>query len=245
MAGAVGTLEEYGKLFAGVTNQIAIGESSTTYLDSVTAPALIKEHVPDAKIIVVLRNPVERAYASFMHLRRDGAEPEADFRRALALEDQRVADKWSFLWHYKGRQYSYDKLKRFIDLFGHDKVRVYLYEDLKKDNAAVVTDVCRFLGVRDDFRVDTTMRHNVGGTPKNELFHKVLHWKGGLRSMMRRVLGARFSKLIKTKLKEANLERPEMPKGVRAELVDAFESDILRVQELIGRDLSPWLRRED
>src|SRR5690606_26522676 len=101
----VSTRAEYEALFAGGSRSPVRGEASTIYLYDPDAPAEIRALSPDARILVVLRDPAERAYSNYQFARRDGKEPLASFREALAAEDERVAAGWATLWHYrrKGR----------------------------------------------------------------------------------------------------------------------------------------------
>ena len=64
-------------------------------------PRRIKDYIPDAKIIGILRNPADRAFSSFTHLVRDGREPIKSFAAALGRETERIAADWEPLWHYK------------------------------------------------------------------------------------------------------------------------------------------------
>ena len=86
---SVTTLDGYRDQFRGCGAKPAIGEASPLYLYSPKAPGLIGEVVPDAKLIVILRNPIDRAYSAFLHLVRDGRETVLDFGEALRLEDER------------------------------------------------------------------------------------------------------------------------------------------------------------
>jgi len=93
-------LEEYRRLFQGVSNEVAIGEASTLYLSFPKAAERIKYHIPDVKLIAILRDPADRAYSGFMHSLRDNCEPIADFAQALAAEEERIKLNWGPLWRY-------------------------------------------------------------------------------------------------------------------------------------------------
>ena len=93
-------LIDYQALFGDRTNQPAIGEASILYLYAPDAPARIHHYLPDVKLMAVLRNPVDRAFSSYAHLRRDGRESIADFRLALQEEEARIKANWEHQWHY-------------------------------------------------------------------------------------------------------------------------------------------------
>ncbi len=103
---SVTNIEDYRKLFQGVSNEIAIGESSTSYLNNPEAPERIRHYIPNAKLIAILRNPVARAYSSFLHMVQRGYEPLTDFAEALRDEERRIRDNWMGLWHYKQTGFS-------------------------------------------------------------------------------------------------------------------------------------------
>ncbi len=103
----VSDIEAYRSLFRGAPKEAAIGEASTFYLCSSRACDRIRHHVPEAKLIAILRDPAERAYSNFLHLVRDGKEPLKDFARALRAEEDRIQhDRRGPLWLNK-RDVSY------------------------------------------------------------------------------------------------------------------------------------------
>src|SRR5688500_285356 len=126
-------LADYQALFEGVTDEKAIGEASASYLYSPKAPGLTKGSVPDAKFIATLRNPADRAYSNFLHCVRSGRESIVDFAEALRAEEGRIRDNWGPLWHYKRKGFYYAQVRRYLDTFGRDQFRVWLYEDLRAE----------------------------------------------------------------------------------------------------------------
>jgi hypothetical protein len=239
-ADAVCDLASYAELFAAGAGMAARGEASTIYLYDEHAPARIREHVPDAKLIAILRDPAERAYSNYMHLIRDGREPITDFRAALAEEGARRELGWSANWRYLDKGFYSRQIERYLELFPRDQIRIYLYEDFDADPAPIMRDVYRFLGVRDDVTQDLSLRLNVAGVPKSR----------GVQSLMKRQERLKWAldpfvpegvrrRLLK--LQNRNLERSGMDADVRAELVEFYRDDILRLQRLIGADLSRWL----
>src|ERR687883_42510 len=100
-------LGDYQALFQGVSNEKAIGEASASCLYSPKAPALLKGAIPNAKLIAVLRNPVDRAYSNFLHCIRVNREPLPSFAGALQAEEGRIRNNWGPLWHYKQKGFYY------------------------------------------------------------------------------------------------------------------------------------------
>ena len=157
---SVTTLDGYREQFRGCEAKPAIGEASPLYLYSPRAVGLIGEVVPDAKLIAILRNPIDRAYSAFLHLVRDGRETVLDFGEALRLEDERIRDGWEHIWHYRRMGYYFAQLNRYYQLFDPSRIKVYLYHDFKSDPLAVLRDLFRFLGVDESFTPDVSTQHN-------------------------------------------------------------------------------------
>jgi hypothetical protein len=154
-------LEDYLALFAAVTDEIAIGEVSPAYLSSASAAARIRHYIPHARIIGILRNPVERAISSFRLERLRGFEPVSDLAQAITLEDSRMRNNWSYVWQYTGRGLYYTHLQRYFDLFPREQILIGLYEDWQGGGRQLLRSTFQFLGVDDTIGVpDIAVRHN-------------------------------------------------------------------------------------
>ena len=233
-------LEAYRQLFSKVTDQKAIGEASVVYLISEKAPQRIRHYIPDAKLIAILRHPVELAHACFIMHRRDGLEPLSDFAAALEDQERRIRNNY-FGGIYLQEGFYHRHLRRYFDLFNEDQIRIYLYDDFKADALAVLSDMFRFLGVDDGYVPDMSIRENVSGLPRNRLLYGLLterrnpivpYLKPYLPQAVRRFLIG---------LKHRNLEKPTLAPELSKQLIEVFREDIGKLQTLIDRDLSKWL----
>jgi len=235
--------QDYLKLFENVQKEKAIGESSTAYLYyyNIAIP-LIKKHLEDTKIIISLRNPIDRAFSGYFHLRRDSHE-NLSFEDALKEENKRKRQKWISIYHYTSIGFYYNQVKAYLDNF--DQLKVYLYDDLKKDALGLVKDVYEFLGLDTSFTPDVSIRYNVSGIPKNKFIYKFLREPNILKSMVKPVVktliprGERRKLIEKIRMK--NLQKPQMKPETREYLKNLYREDILKLQDLIKRDLSSWL----
>ncbi|HUI25386.1 MAG TPA: sulfotransferase [Candidatus Kryptonia bacterium] len=234
----------YRALFDGVNREIAIGEASTIYLYWPTAAERIRRLAPDAKLIAILRHPVDRAYSNFVQLVRHRHESLMDFGAALREEESRVARRWGPRWHYKRRGLYGEQLQRYFDRFAPERLRVYLYEDLNRDAIAVLQDIFRFIGVDDSFKPDVSMRFNVSGVPMSPGLDRWLRSRTSrVKAIVRPLLPLALRRRAINSAMNSNLRSaPPLTPAVRAELTEFFRADILRLQDLIGRDLSHWLR---
>ncbi len=168
---SVNSLSEYQQLFEGVTDEIAIGEASPMYLTSPKAPENIKRYIPDAKIIAILRNPVDRAFSSYTHLIREDLET-LSFEKAVEAEPRRIADKWSHLFYYTQNGYYAAQMKNYFSNHNPENMKIYLYEDLIKDTPKLVNELYGFLGLDQSFSPDLSKR-NVSGMPKSRALHNL------------------------------------------------------------------------
>lgn len=247
----VTTLGAYRALFRNAENEKARGEASPQYLYYPEVPHRIHRYLPEADIIAVLRNPVDRAFSAFLHQTRDGKEVHSDFAAALRDEPKRIEEGWSPLYHYRAQGFYYEQLRRYYDVFSPDKIHIYLYDDLRADPAGITQNIFKVLGVDETFVPDLETRHNISGVPKSKLLHRAHHFLQGssqslLKSWGKRFMPASVRSRLKTKamqgLQDRNLAKPPFPPEVRAELIEAYRDDIGKLQTLIGRDLSHWLK---
>jgi hypothetical protein len=233
----------YQHLFANAAGYKAIGEASTLYLYSESAPQRIKDRLPNVKLIAVLRNPAERAYSNYVMNRRDGREDENDFVNALAREEERKHSGWEFGWYYKGLGFYHEQLSRYYALFPKDQIRVYLFDDLIDNAEQIIADAYRFVGVDETIRPASEIHANMSGIPKNEWLAKALTQQGGwIKQTVRSILPQAIRKNLFRKIKSGNLQKaPPLDRAVRNELIAMYRADILRLQTLVDRDLSAWL----
>jgi hypothetical protein len=225
----------------GAASTLAIGEASPMYLYSPEAPYRIRYYVPEAKLITILRNPVERAYSAFLYMTRDGREPLNGFSQALQAEESRMRDNWEWIWHYKHLGFYYTQLKRYFDVFDRDQIKVYLYEDLRADPLRVLQDIFRFLEVDETFVPDTSLRHNVSGTPKSGVLPRLIFRRNPVKAVLRPLFPRGLRQRISVSLRSQYLvEAPPLAPEVRRELLEAYRDDVLKLESLIERDLSGW-----
>lgn len=242
---AITDIDSYRALFDGVTGETAIGEASHSYLYIPKAAERIRHHAPDVKMIAILRNPVERAHSHFLNMAREGREPLTDFAQALREEERRVRDNWWPDFHYVQVGHYYPQVKRYFDLFEQDQIRIYLYEDLKNDSLGTMKDIYRFLNIDDAFVPDVRIRYKMSGVPKNKALYSLFMGLESVRPGVERLLPeAWYRRVLRTAigLKNKNLHRPQLSPEVRECLTELYREDVLRLQDLLNRDLSHWLK---
>lgn len=235
----------YHAMFAGAYSETAVGEASHSYMYQTQAARRIKEYDPGMKLVAILRNPAERTYSHHRQMIRDGREPVADFERALREEEGRIREHWWPDFHYVQIGLYHEQLQRYFELFEHDQIRVYLYEDLSASPFAVLQDLFQFLEVDDEFVPETAIRYNASGVPRNRSLHWLLQRTRQVQPFVRRAVSeSQYQRLLRlgSGLHNRNLTKPRISPEARKRVTDTyFRDDILKLQNLTGRDLSAWM----
>lgn len=235
----VRTRAEYEALFAGADGARAVGEGSTWYLYSETAAEQIRRAVPEARILALLRNPVDRAYSSWAYRRQMGWEPLDRFEDAVAAEADRVAEGEPWDVHYVAAGRYARQVERYVEAFGRERVRVLLFEDLKADPAAVLADVFGFIGVDPSFEPGSLEAKNQTRLPRSVLLSKLLEGKGGLKARARGLVPAWARRPLGNALRGLNTaERRPLDPAFRAQLAATYRPDVEQLGRLLDRDLA-------
>jgi hypothetical protein len=236
--------ERYRRLFADAPPDALRFESTPFYLWDKASHARIARAVPSAKLIAVIRDPVDRAYSNWTHLRADGLEPEAQFLAACRAEPQRVALGWAPFWRYLDLGRYGEQFNSLFRYFDPAQVKVIRYRDLVDAPQQTLDGVCAFLGVATgvlspppdanlgrwapDGVVNRTLRHAVrGGAAAGSLVHPQV-WRTVQRPLL-------------TALQRGSSPRPRLRNLERAALVPHFAEDNALLSDLLGVDYSDWL----
>jgi hypothetical protein len=219
----------YRALYAGVAGERAVGDASTTNLVVPGAAAAIARDVPDARIVVVLRQPVDRAYAHYRHFVVAGGETLSSFAEAVHAEAARRTQGYPFTYQYLGWGRYAEQLRPFVELVGRERVLVHLYDDLSADPDAVVRRTFAFLEVDPDVPVTVPHRKVIRARRRPRL-HRAL-----------RSLG-RPGRAAAERVGRATVPPEPIDPALRAELTSGLDPDLRRLEDLIGRDLSAWRR---
>lgn len=236
------SFNEYLRLFNSVSNEKFIGECSATYLYyyRFSIPN-IKNKLGDVKIIIILRNPVDKAFSQYKHLKRLGAE-KLNFEESLELENERIKNNYSALYHYRNQCSYYNQVKAFKENF--QDVLILKTDDLKNDPQKVLNKIIYFLGINKPFNFNTSKLYNVSDfIPKSYRFYRFVNhpttskirksiWfilGNGLRSKARRIYHKKNNENLVISYKTEKL------------LKHYFKSDLIKLQGIIDTDISGWL----
>ena len=239
---AATTMASYLSLFDGVSKERAIGEASALYLYSSEAPRRIRHHIPDARLIAVLRDPVERAYSSYRMLVKSGRERLLSFSDALAAEPGRIEDNWEFIWHYVRAGFYGEQLSRYFELFDRSQIRIFLFRDFVGRTQEVIREIFRFLGVDESFVPNTKRVHNAASNvPRSQALARFLEEPNRMKKVLRMFVPATIRQGIAAYCRNQNRLPTRVPTEIRRELISVYRPDIKELAKLIERDLSHWL----
>jgi hypothetical protein len=218
----------YAALFEREPGERIAGEASTIYLYDPTVAERIARRIRHARILMVLRNPVERAFSQFLHMLRVGRETERDFLCAVGLEPARKARGWGPDWHYLSRSRYRPQVERYLAAFPDRQVKICFHDDLRQRPAALMREVYEFLGIDPAFDPDLGREYNVN----RRAWERPDGLRQRFRGAMRRLAGRARSR--------PRGDMPQLTPRMRRELAPGFESDVRWLEGLTGRDLSAW-----
>jgi len=230
--------QDYEKLFKNRTTEKAAGEVSNSYLYSAVAASNIRKEIPHAKIVMMLRNPAERAYSHYLANLRDG-KTFLSFREELEKDSRKTSKGWGQSYLYLEMGFYCKQVKRYMDQFPAGQLRIYLYDDFVKDAYGIMQDLFAFLGVSQQDRSKFAARYNEARAPKSSRLIYYLS-KTGLKKSIFHLLPVAMRKNIKEMFFSKDQPKP-MAGEDRKYLQDIYSEDIRCLQQLINRDLSSWL----
>ena len=235
----------YAQVFSGAGDAVAIGEATPNYMFYPWAVERIVQTLGKPRIVVCLRDPVDRAYSHYLHFREGlGFEPRT-FERAMQDELARGGDEVAPHRHdsrppyfgYLARGIYHPQLERLAAAFGRERLHVLLLEDLRSDAADTFRAVCRFLGVHDGFvppnlaqRENPFMRFRFPGTFRWLIRHRVL------QRMPQRPAELVVQRILRPRPQPV----PPMDPAVRERLAAHFAEADTRLEEWLGRELTGW-----
>lgn len=235
----VGDRDTYRALFSDASTERAVGEVSPVYLQALEVPDLVHAAYPQARVVAVLREPVERAFAHFVGRRRDGIETFASFDERVRFELSAPFPDDVAFGHVLGCGRYHHFLRPYVERFGPERVKVLLHDDLVARPQASMAELFEFLDVDPGFVPDTSARLNRTGVirrrPARVVWTRSVRLRTALRphlpSQVRSAVGRRFL---------AGIEKPELDQTLRRRLGEVFREEIGSLEVLLDRDLSCW-----
>lgn len=245
---AVTQERDYLRLFPTGTDHVALGEGSvsTLYHHERALPELLRIN-PEMRVVILLREPVARAYSSFQYLSGQGREPEQDFLAALRDEPRRRAAHWHHLWHYSQMSLYADAVSAFQSGLPPGHLRIWFHDDLEADYAGTLAEVVRFLGLSPVPGLgEDPARVNASGRARHPRLQQGVWWATGqpaLRWSARMLTSWRFREAVRLRL----IERQDVPPRIVEAVAPMFADDLARLRDVLGSsvNLPTWLREAD
>jgi hypothetical protein len=234
---------DYEALFEPAVAGQLRGESTPFYLYSQDAQRRIRDQIPGARLIVVLRDPAERAHSNWTHLWSAGLDPVGDFVQACAEEPRRIAAGWADFWHYTTLGRYGEQLERLYRQFPREQVLVFRYRALIENPAAALDRVCAFLGVPQGV-LSEMPRENVTAHPDPTLRHRAvartLRAGHSLTAALPGQAGTSLIDQLERILQQDAAPRRPLTWQQRQAVLPYFEDDIRRLESVTGEDFSDW-----
>jgi hypothetical protein len=236
-------VETYLDLFRDAGDQRWLGESSPSYIWEEDAAPRIARFSPDARIIILLREPVSRAYSSYLHLVRDQIE-HRPFLQALQEDYASPAKGWGRSFHYVDLGFYCAPIRRFREHFPSDRVCILFFEELQADPPAFLAKLFSFLELdpasASQIRVD---RKNPYMVPRNRVVAGLLRGMRdtGVWGPVRGMMPTPVREFLRDRVWFRESEKPAMNPEARRFLSDLYRGQIPELEELLGRKV-PWDR---
>ena len=240
---------EYLDLFANADGARILGEASVYYLYSRMAAKEIIQFNPSARILILLRNPVDMIYSLHSQAVSSAYEDILDFSEALVAEEDRahgrripdIADFPQGLLYCRIGMYA-EQVRRYLDALPADQVRVILFDDFVADAEGVYVDVLKFLGVQDlgfrpEFRRINENRRLVS-VGLEHFAKRRMKLRKSLKAAAPRVYSAMYETFHRLNARPAR--RRQMPQDLRQRLVSRFAPDVAELSKILQRDLTSW-----
>jgi hypothetical protein len=236
--------DDYERLFADATPGQLRGESTPFYLYDAASHRRIREAVPGARLIALLRDPVDRAHSNWTHLWSAGLEAEDDVVRACRLEERRAAAGWAPFWRYLGLGRYGEQLARLYETFSRDQVLVLRYRDLREQPAETLALIVEFLGVRSG-QVTDVPAENVTAHASRTLGNRAVSAALRAGDRVDRVLPRRLwtpaRDVMSRRLQREQRPRQPLTDEQRAQLVPLVADDVRRLEQVTGQSFGDWL----
>ncbi len=233
----IDTIKKYNSLFTK-RNVSLRGEASVSYLFYDEVPHKIFSYNPDAKIIIMLRDPVDRAFSHYL----------MDFRLGLisesfeAIINKHSTDKNADLFYQqyiKVSEYS-SQVKRYLEVFSRENIYFIDYDDFKNNTSDVIDSVLIFLGLSHDFKPHLSKQYNTYNAARNSLIHYIYSF-----ATFRKILSIVFPRVFRQNIRSllfTSRDKPELSDDTRGLLKNHFKSNVNELSEILKKDFSKWIK---
>lgn len=236
-------IDQYEDFFSGQTSERVIADISPMNMIYYGCAKDIYAYNPEAKIVMILRNPVDRAFSTYMHLRKTLKEDIDDPVEAILKSSERKEQNYIPFFDYVGVGKYSSAVNEFITVFGRENVKIFFFEDFKEDPNKIMEELCEFAEI-EKIKFDTSEKFNMTGEPKNRFFQKMVLLCGEGRLLwLKKLLGKECTRkisMIVRKYKNKNLVRKTLSEEQRKVLYPVFEEDIHKLEQILSIQIDGW-----
>ena len=236
--GPVFTWDSYLRLFAGAGTERALGEATATYLWSAAAPLGIAARIPEARIVMILRSPIDRAFSQYLHMLTEGVTRRS-FRAQIAVSLRQPETRFSHTWPFLELGLYHQQVARYLRQFPRANIHICYYEEFALSPLRVMSELYAFLGVDPAYTPDVTHRHNEPRVPRAAAAVYVLR-----RCGMWRALRALTPPRLRSALRSAAVRSRDsltIDPAAHEFLAAYYRHDVEQLSFLLDRDLTHWL----
>lgn len=231
--------DQYRRLFKNVSNEKAIGEISNSYLYSTAAAKNIYDTLPHAKIIIMLRNPIERAFSQYAMRFRDGHTGKS-FREELEADIRKKQKGWHISDLYLELGLYTKQVQRYLRVFPKRQIKMFIFDDFRKQPAKVMQELLEFLGVDSSIKLDFSQKFNKSTKPRFVRLNHLIT-KYGLKKKAFRLIPKAYKEKVKA-LFFTDKGVPTLSDEDRDFLREYYRQEICDLSKLLKRDLNVWLK---
>ena len=235
----IDTIEKYHALFQR-EDVLLRGEASVSYLFYQDVPYKISKYNPNAKIIVMLRNPIDRAFSHYLMDYRLGLVSQS-FDSIIQKTSKHQNRHLFYQQYIELGEYS-KQIKRYLEVFSNENICIIDYEDFKNNTSDVVNTVFVFLGLENNINSHSYLmrKHNTYSAPRNKIVQKMYSFVF-VRKMLAIILPKTLIRVIRNLLFIRD-KKPRISDSTRDFLKRHFESDVIELSKLLNKDFSKWIR---
>jgi len=235
----INSSEKYLNFYKSVRNELAIGDASPSYINYPSQFKKIKEYLNDPKVIIIVRDPIDRAYSNYLHLKREQRET-LTFKESILKEDERKTNKYSDFWYYKFNSTYYDKIINAKEIFSN--VLILTSEELSNNRDATLKIVYKFLEVDDTFKLKKKFNNfNKGGHFKENIFTKIIFQPSTLKNIIKKFIKPTpFLKIIISKIANIFSKKTQIVDDESLKYLKKYFKKEVENLETLNIDTSNW-----
>ncbi|PCJ05904.1 MAG: hypothetical protein COB16_14550 [Rhodobacteraceae bacterium] len=242
VSGVITTADAYDHLYEAGRGRIS-GDVSPVYLINTAAAGRIAAARPDARIVILLRDPVTRAFSQFLQHRRDGLEPHDSFEQALIDEPMRLRQGWSWGHGYRFNGCYAAQIARYLDVFEQEQILFLAYEALQSEPESCWDHLCRHIGLSawpmpENRRINATS--SLISLPAWPRLVRHIHHPGPVQRLVKTCLPASFSRAMRRALDGVTRPVPVLTNRVRRGLVDRYHGERQSLRGMSRLSLDGW-----